>query len=97
MTIAGVASGSGTDIPADNWRPTADVGYAVSMGEMRGKINTATVQLKLEYANDVRSSAGTIAIGNTISANGMLDPTTPTDISTLRAYRFCRPAWYLWL
>src|SRR5687768_13481658 len=91
--IAGIASGSGTEIPCGDWEATGDENYAVSMGEVRGKLNTATVNLRIQYANDIRNPAGGVDVGSTINANGMLDPTTPTDISTIRSYRYWRPVW----
>lgn len=91
--VAAVSSG-GTSLPAGPWQEVGDADSAVSFGEMRGKINTATLTARLEYTNDVRSVAGGVNIGSSISANGILDPTTPTDITTIRAYRYCRPAWY---
>ncbi|MCA9493690.1 MAG: hypothetical protein KC656_09540 [Myxococcales bacterium] len=95
FTFVAAVSAGGTSLPAGPWREVGDADIAVSMGEMRGKLNTLTVTPRIEYTNDVRSVAGGINVGSSISANGILDPTTPTDISTLRAYRFCRPAWYL--
>lgn len=90
MLIAGKTS-AGFFLPLTGWRTTDGVDEARSQGEMRGKVNTLTVTAYVQYANDVRSPAGQTAIGSSISADGMLDPTTATSLTTtLAGYRHCR-------
>ena len=84
-------SATATFIPVTNWgSPDANTS-ARSWAELRGKVNTITVQLAIQYANDLRVPAGTIAIGNSGNADGMIDPTTGTSIATtLAGYRAIR-------
>ncbi len=94
--VAGVSS-AGLFLPMTAWRGTDGVNLCRSQGEMRGKgAASCTVTVYCEYTNDVRVPAARTAIGNSINANGMLDPAAATDLTlTLSTYRYCRFGWFV--
>lgn len=96
LYVAAKNSG-GVFIPTGGWFELGDSDQARSMGEMRAKSTggTFTATACLQYANDVRSPAGTTTIGSSISADGMLDPTTATSLATALGYRYARGGWWL--
>lgn len=96
-TYLAAKSSGGTFLPITAWFELGDYDQARSLGEMRGKSTggTFTATLCIQYANDVRSPAGTTQVGNSVSADGMLDPTTATSLTTATGYRFARAGWWL--
>lgn len=90
-----VAAKAATDtfIPDSEWIPVRDYNYGRTEGEMRGKVNTITATPTIQYANDPRSPDGTIKIGTGINGDGMLDPESPTSLSTIAAYKYIRAGW----
>lgn len=95
--LAAKASG-GAFLPATGWFELGDYDQARSMGEMRGKSTggSFTATVCLQYANDPRSPAGTTTVGNSVTADGMLDPTTATALTGAATnYRYARGGWWL--
>lgn len=88
----------GVFAPTTQWTELRDNDQARAWGEMRSKSTggTFTATPCLQYANDVRSPAGTVTIGSSISADGMLDPTTASTLTAAAVnYRFVRGGWWL--
>lgn len=90
-------SSPGFFAPAGAWTDPEDLANARAFGEMRAKSTggTFTATPCLEYTNDVRVPVGRVNIGNSINADGVLDPTTATSIATAANYRFARPGWWI--
>lgn len=96
MMLAAKNSG-GVFAPATGWVELGDNDQARSMGEMRAKSTGGTFSATpcIQYANDIRSPAGTTQIGASVTGDGMLDPTTATALTTAVNYRYARGGWWI--
>jgi hypothetical protein len=61
-TILFAKSETATFVPVTAWTAGDATTSARAWGEMRAKVNTITIQPAVQYANDVRSPAGTVGM-----------------------------------
>jgi hypothetical protein len=93
MGIAANSNNRTVFIPAGAWEDAGAIARVRGWGEMRGATGEITATPAVQLSNDPRNPPATAtAVGATLSADGVSDPTGATALAT-GAFRFIRPGW----
>jgi hypothetical protein len=79
-------------IPTTGWMSTNQVGSFRGYGELRGKTGNFQCRPGVQLCNDPRNPSAANPIGSVITADGCLDASAYTTVSTVAA-RYMRFGW----
>lgn len=90
VTLFANATSPAIFIPISPWLPAPTVNLVRLAFELAGKIGNIQCQAAYQLANDVRSPDSAVGFGDTVTADGVEDPSDWTDVGA----SFKARAWF---